>query len=575
MAFFNGNRNQPSAPNYQGAGAFGFEKLSTRQFVIMFLVVVAAIVFVGKLFYMQVIDAPNKVAEAQATRDTSRTLLAHRGTIYDRNGNILATSIEVKSVYCDPTLVSDLQEQAECLVQVLGGNFEDYCELMTIDNSRYVCIARRISIEDAEKLMEMNLDGFYYEDELQRYYPYGEIGGQVIGCLDSNGKGLTGLEAYYDEILAGKNGVMRFQYGINGTPIPGTVYESEPAVNGKDIVISLDIGLQEYLEGRIKVEMDRLEGSSSNAVIMDSSTGEIFASASYPLFNPADRSVVEPGADQLKCVSVAFEPGSVFKTVSALAILEAGKLSPEDTIDCPEELEADSFVVKDAHERPAVTYSFREILAESSNVGISLAVQDYLGFQAFYDKIIEYQLNQPTGVDFPGESAGYLSDFGTWARIQGYNVSFGQGISVTPLQITRFYAAIDNDGVAVTPHFLISYPETGETPTYETSTICSNYAALQTLKDMLVSVVEEGTGKAARISGYTIAGKTSTAEIASETGGYKEGIYNLAFCGFMPNSSSNFVCFVAVNDVPYLSNVTNVYKDIMTFTIDRYKISPE
>ena len=123
MAFFNGNRNQPSAPNYQGAGAFGFEKLSTRQFVIMFLVVVAAIVFVGKLFYMQVIDAPNKVAEAQATRDTSRTLLAHRGTIYDRNGNILATSIEVKSVYCDPTLVSDLQEQAECLVQVLGGNF--------------------------------------------------------------------------------------------------------------------------------------------------------------------------------------------------------------------------------------------------------------------------------------------------------------------------------------------------------------------------------------------------------------------------------------------------------------------
>lgn len=569
------NQSKTAEYNYQGPGMFGISTLNARQIFVIGFAVLLVIVFFIKLIFLQVIDAEDVKNAGFKTRDTTKTILAHRGTIYDRNGNILAASVEVKSVYCDPKLVTDLQEEAECLVSVLGGEFTDYCELMTIENSRYVCIARKISLEDAQKLIDMSLDGFSYEDELERYYPYGQVGGQIVGCLDSNGVGLTGLEAYYDEVLAGENGTKSYEYGVNGTAIPGTVYESKEAVDGKDIVVSLDIDMQAQLEESLLDEYTRLEGDGASALLMDSSTGEILAMASYPLFNPADRSVVEEGSDQVKCITQAFEPGSVFKTVSALAILEEGTLTPEDEIECPTSLEADEYEVKDAHERSAVTYTFRDILKYSSNVGISLAVEDYLGFEKLYNKITQYGLAEATGVDYPNESAGYLADVSTWSKIQSYNVTFGQGVMATPLQIARFYSAIDNDGIAVTPHFLISYPQDGTTPSYETTTISTDQEALDTLKSMLVSVVEDGTGTSAAISGYTIAGKTSTAEIASDEGGYKEGVYNLAFCGFMPNSSSNLVCFVAVNDTPYLSNVCAAYKDIMTFAIDRYKISPE
>lgn len=561
--------------SYRGPGVFGHDNLSARHYFVFGFACLLAIIFVCQLVRITIIDAADREALATATRNTQHTILAQRGTIYDRNGNILATSVKVKSVYCDPLLVSDLQEEAECLVEVLGGDFAEYCNLMSMDNSRYVCVARRISLDDAERLAEMHLDGFFYEDELERIYPYGQIGGQIIGCLDSDGVGLTGLEAYYDEVLAGSNGVKKYQYGVNGTPIPGTVYEDVPAVDGKDIVVSIDIGMQEYMEDCLVECKTKFDASSSEAVLMDASTGEIFAIASLPFFNPADRSVVEPGSDQVKCIANAFEPGSVFKTVSALAILENGQLTPDDTIDCPVYLEADTFKVSDAHTRGETTYSFREILAVSSNVGISLAVQDYLGFDKFYNKIIAYQLNQPTGVDYPNESAGYLSPFDTWARIQGYNVSFGQGIMVTPLQMTRFYGALRNGGVATTPHFLISLPEDGTQIEYDTATITTDKKSLSTLQSMLVSVVDDGTGYGAAISGYTVAGKTSTAEIASDDGGYKEGVWNLAFCGFLPNSSSELVCFVAAKDVPYLTNVTGTFKAIMSYAIDRYKISPE
>ena len=315
---------KPQAPSFAGVSLASDNSLEGRSRLALFIVCIVVVIFAIQLLRLQVFQAADNAAAGQAARASTTKLLAHRGTIYDRNGNVLATSVEVKSVYCDPTLVSDLQEEAQDLASVLGNSVEYYSDIMTTPDSRYVCIARKIPVETAEKLIDMSLDGLYYEDELDRVYPYGEVGGQIIGCLDADGKGYTGLEAYYDDILKGTDGVKRAQAGVGGAAIPGTVYEQVDPVDGEDIMISIDIEMQAYLEEQIKASAEKLDADSSSAVLMDAGTGEIYAAASLPLFNPSDRSTVEAGATDLKCVTHAFEPGSVFKTVSALSLASWG-----------------------------------------------------------------------------------------------------------------------------------------------------------------------------------------------------------------------------------------------------------
>lgn len=348
----------------------------------------------------------------------------------------------------------------------------------------------------------------------------------------------------------------------------------EPAVDGQDIVVSIDIDMQSYLEKRLAEGVSTIEGEDGRAVLMDASTGELLAIASTPYFDPSNPSDSEVGSDSLKTVTQAYEPGSTFKTASMMAMLEAGVVTPDTTIFAPAELSADEYVITDAHERGDMTMTARYVIQDSSNIGTSLLVETYLGFRPLYDKIVSYGLNGQTGVDYPGEAAGYLSpDVDTWPLITKYNVTFGQGISTTPLQMVRFYGALVNDGVACTPHFLISKPQTGETPQYDTEQIVENTAAIEPMISMLETVVEEGTGTGAAIDGYRVAGKTGTAEYVDEdTGVYAKNSYNLGFVGVLPNASTPLVCFVGVNEVPYERNTTEVFKDIMTEAISRYRV---
>ena len=329
------------------------------------------------------------------------------------------------------------------------------------------------------------------------------------------------------------------------------------------------------MEERLEADQEGLTANGGSAIVMDGGTGEIYAAASLPLLDPTDRTEMEDDAPKLKCVTDLFEPGSIFKSVSTMAILEAGTMGPDDELFCPASITADGYTISDAHERGDATFTLRQILDQSSNVGISLAAEQ-MGFEELYERILAYNLNELSGVDYPGEQSGYLLDFDQWSKVQAYNVSFGQGISLTPLQITRFYGALVNDGVECTPHFLLSKPQSGETPEYATEQVIENKEAIATMTSMLETVVTDGTGKAAAIEGFDVAGKTSTAEIYDEeNGGYRKGVYNLAFTGFLANSSSQLVCFVGANEVPIDNVVTPMFKDIMTAAIDRFDIYPE
>lgn len=588
---------------------------SNRAFWPLAIFAIFAAVFFLRLVYLQVIVAGDYSAQAQAQRTSYLTIEPRRGTIYDRNGVVLATSVDATTIYVDPTEVTDVNMTAQLLADSLGGQASDYLGKVTANNTRYSVIKRKadtsvgddlqsrvtervaeaqkqenVRAKDAGEQAQTVQSGIHFVTESRREYPNGQVAGQVVGACsigvdeDKNREyyyGICGLEKQYNDVLSGTPGYYEAEYGRSGQAIPGGVHEQVDAVDGQDIVVSIDINLQRDVEEYLTNGCKDLEAASGSAVLMDGSTGEIYAAASLPLFNPADRSEVKEGAMQLKCVTDLFEPGSIFKSVSTMAILETGTPTPDSELFCPASITADGYTISDAHERGDATFTLREILDQSSNVGISLATEQ-MGFDELYNHIVKYNLHSTTGVDYPGEgeegtdALGMLAPLEQWSAVQAYNVSFGQGVSVTPLQMTRFYGAIVNSGVECVPHFLLSMPQSGYTPVYETEDVIENKDAIGDMQSMLKSVVTDGTGKLAAIDGYNVAGKTSTAEIYDEeNGGYRKNVYNLAFTGFLADSSSKLVCFVGANEVPGNRVVTPIFKDIMTSAIDRFGITSE
>ncbi len=548
---------------------------SGRLGIVLAVFLVVACIFLLRLIYLQVIVSDSYAAMAQESRTVSFDTTPRRGTIYDRNGLVLATSVDATTIYANPSEVTDVDYEAGKLAEVLGGEQKEYIDLIKRKKKTFVYIKRQVDNEVADRVKALELDGVYFVDDTKREYPNGAVGGQVIGYCNVDGEGITGLELQYDDVLRGTPGTYSAEHGRDGIPIPGGVHEETKAVDGQDIVISLDIKLQEVVEEALKKGVDRLDGEKGTSCVMDAATGEIYAVCSLPLMDPSNMEESEVGSDQVTAITQAIEPGSIFKTVTCLAALDAETIEPETVIHCPSVIHANDYEVTDAHPRPDVDWSLRTIMNKSSNVGISMVADSRLTFNGLYNAIVNYNLGEATGVDYPGEAAGIVQDFDNWARIVGYNVSFGQGITVTPLQMVRFYGAIANDGVAVQPHFLLSMPQTHYEPIYGCERVCFDVDALDKTKSILRTVVTDGTGKAADIEGYEVVGKTSTAEIADGEGGYLEGHYNLAFVGFLDNSSSKLVCYVGANDIAYESSVTDVFKAIMENAVEQYNVVAE
>lgn len=556
---------------------------------------VIAAVFLIRLVFLQVIVSDHYTAMAQETRTINFDTTPRRGTIYDRNGVVLAVSVDATTIYCNPNEVTDANYEAHMLAKVMGGATTDYLpKLTTLETQRidedgeyiynedgspsmtpvtFAYIKRQADVDVAQQVKDLKLDGIYFIADTRREYPNGGIGGQVIGVCDVDGNGITGLELQYNDILSGTKGTYSAERGEKGTPIPGGVHEDIPAVDGEDIMISLDIKLQDTVERALSEGIKPYEAKKGSSIVMDAETGEIYAICSYPFLDPTNLENSLIGSENLTAITQPYEPGSIFKSISALAVLEAGALEPDDFLFCPAKLPADEYTITDAHSRSDISMTFTQILNQSSNVGISLATEKS-GFDKLNDMIHRLKLTEKTGVDYPGEVQGVMQDFSEWAKVTGYNISFGQGITVSPLQMVRAYGAIANDGILTTPHFLLSKPQTGVYEEYPTEQVVTDQVALEKLKGMMRGVVTSGTGKNANIEGYEVVGKTSTAEIA-ENGMYAENRYNLCFTGFIDNSNSKLVCLAAANDVIYEGNVANIFSDIMKEAIEQYNIVPE
>ncbi len=566
-----GNREQRP---HRAAAASGMDRsmFGGRLNWLILLFGAFAIILLGRLVWLQLIDAQNNL-DRGSSREVTVDVQARRGTIYDRNGTILATTVDAYNVFCHPHMVDTgkVDQLANALSAAFGGEAQDYKNKITQDTN-FVYLYKGTDEEGMKKIKELGIDGVDFEKTTKRVYPCGAVGSQIIGVLNSDGQALTGLELYYNDILAGTAGRKTTEYSKEGVPVPGTEKVTAEVVDGRDIVVSIDVDMQEKLEESLTVRVEEVQGKTGSAILMDSATGEIYACSSSPTFDITNMTEVKEGATNLSGISSAYEPGSIMKPLTMLAALSDGKVNADSKYYCPNRLTVDGYTITDSHSRASQDMSVTDIIAESSNVGISLVAQD-LTFSRLYDYIQQYQLCQKTGVDYPGEATGSVASRDKWTEVQGYNISFGQGLTTSPIEMVRFYGALANDGVACTPHFLMDVPSEDAPRSYETSQITDRVDCITTLEGMMQQVVERGTGTDAQIDGYRVVGKTGTAEIASESGGYQEGMYNLSFVGYLPDTSTNLVCFVGATDVPGERKTVPAFRDIMAFAIDRYNIT--
>ena len=546
-------------PRRRGSEGGNDDNYDRRQRNLLTLLGVAMVVVVARLAWWQLVRGPGLASEAEQHRQNVISLPAHRGTIYDRNGNVLAMSEDCRTVYCNPKEVTEPQETAEVLATYLGGSSEDYFDALREDTT-FSYIKRKVDREAAdaisEELSERKLPGVYYLRDSRRIYPYGAVGGQVLGIVGVDGDGITGLELYYDDILRGKDGEMIIETGNRGIPIAGAVSQTIDAKDGTDIVVSLDINVQRVAEEQIVEGVREYKAESGSVMVTNPQTGEILAACSTPLLDASDTSVVEEGATSLKLVSDSYEPGSIFKILTSAIGIEAGVVDSSSTFYVPAFLQVGDDIVSDDDDRYQDMYmSLREILRRSSNAGAALVAQEEIGADTFAEGVARFGIGQMTGIDYPGEAPGIVKARSEYDGSSVGSMAFGQGLAIPLVQMVRAVGAIANGGRLITPHFLLS--KGVETVDWgEGERVVSEGTATQVV-DMMRTVIEEGTGKPAQVPGYDVAGKTGTGERAdTKKGGYVEDRYTSSLIGFAPATDPTVMVYAGLNGTPYLASAS-------------------
>jgi cell division protein FtsI (penicillin-binding protein 3) len=522
-------------------------RLGRYRFVLASLLAGLAVVS-ARLVYIQLVQGPAYAAMAKEQRSRELELPAQRGSIYDREGKPLAVTTAAKTVYAVPREVADAQAAARALASTLGGSEETYRAKLE-KKSNFVYLARRVPLERAQALEQLKLAGIYFQDDTRRVYPGSSLACQVLGFIGVDGNGLSGVEKQYDELLAGKPGVLICEKGIGGVPIPGGVSLREEPVDGQNVVLTLDADIQYQAQTVLAETVKRWKAKSGSVVVMDAKTGAILALASVPDFDPNRYSEADPQAFRCRPVTDRYEPGSTVKAVTAAAAIEERLARPDTKFRLPPTLKIGTRTIHEAHPRGTVDWTLTQIVTNSSNVG-AVKLGLLLGPEKMYEYLERFGLTERSGVDYPGEAVPSVPKPKDWSSTSIGNIPFGQGLAVTPLQLARAIAAIGNGGYLVTPHVLQQLPDAPTTKLEWPTRRAISEQTAATMREVLKDVVTEGTGKGAAVLGYTVAGKTGTAQKARTDGvrGYAKGKYVASFSGFLPADDPAVVIVVTVDE---------------------------
>lgn len=497
--------------------------------------------------YWQTVRSGELASLAKEERTANQTLPYRRGAIYDRNGVVLAQSVARTSVQCDPTLVRPEQvgEIAEAIYRRFGGSYEEYVSDLTATNSRGVTILSAADVDAAADLQSLGYQGLYYRSVYQRVYPLKEVGCSVIGCLRSDGVPASGLELQYDSVLTGEDGASVRELANTGGLIVGGQSEYEAPTDGADVRISLDVDIQRVAQETLAQVVSEWKSGDACAVVIQPETGEILACASTPTFDPNHLDNVD--ALSLKPITSSYEPGSVFKPLSFSMAIDLGIATPTTSYWAPAKVKVGDDWVSDADGRQyEMDMTITNALERSSNVGTVLCLEQ-VGPEKFSEYLERYQIGHATGVDYPYEDIPHVRTYeefdGAWEAM-----TFGQSIAVSPLELCRAIAAIANEGVLTTPHFLLSAG--GEDVDYGEGSRVISTSTADDVAWMMNSVVVNGYAYTGKIPGYNLSAKTGTAErYDSSTGTYSKDHYVVSFVGFGPTENPKACCYVLIDDV--------------------------
>jgi cell division protein FtsI (penicillin-binding protein 3) len=525
---------------------------SPRRLVALFVISALAFAAMGaRLVVLQVAQFPRFARLAADQRERQYTFPAHRGAIYDRNGESLAISVEFQTVFTDHVHITNAYEASAKLSPVLGVTRRSLEEKLQPDwaGDQFEYLARQISPKIADKVEALNIPGIYVKPEPKRIYPSDSLGSHVVGFVNADSDALEGIELQYDELLRGRAGRMDLEQDPQGVPLPQADFIYEPAVPGHSLYLTIDKDLQAITESALAYGIREYQASAASAIILRPHTGEILAMANLPTFDLNNFSDPDPAARRNRAVTDNYEPGSAFKIVTAAAVLEENLASPGTVISVPDQIQVADRVIHESHWHPLADMSVSEIIQESSNVGtVKLALT--LTADKLDKWIREFGFGSKTGLDFPGEGEGILLDRDEWWGSSIGTVPLGQGIAVTPLQMLMAYSTIANKGVWVEPKFIHStMGEDGEllpSPTAARHRVVSRRTARQ-LMDILTRVVSDGTGIMAQIPGYSVAGKTGTAQKPSPDGGYAKS-YIGSFVGLAPADRPEIAIIVVLDE---------------------------
>lgn len=503
----------------------------------------------AKLVSLQLVHHAEYQRLAHARQELLIEIPGPRGSIFDRNGQPLAMSVPAESVHVNPLKVPDLGLASEILGLVLHLDREELYGKMkaAYDNHRgFLWVKRQVSTEEALSLRNLDLDWIEFESESQRHYPKGRLAAHVLGSVDFEEKGSAGIEKALDADLHGRPGQVRLLTDVKRRGIDSQLNSEARA--GTAITLTIDERLQFVAEREIGVQVDKLHARSGSIVVMNPSNGEILALASYPTYDPN----LPPGQGQSvenrqnHAVSVPFEPGSVFKVVTLTAALETTGLRPESPINCHGGvLKLPGRVIHDSHAGHGIL-PMAMVLAKSSNVG-AVEVGMQVGQANLYDYVRKFGFGRKTGIELPAESSGKLRKLTRWGKTSWASVSIGQEVSVTTVQLAQAASVMANGGLLVKPHLVLKKGSQFQPPAPPVRVIKPETAI--TMRQMMEGVVlPGGTAPNARLQGYSVGGKTGSAQIFDMVAKrYSHNNYNGSFVGFAPLTNPAIVVVVTLN----------------------------
>lgn len=554
-----------------------------RMTALMLIFAVIALGITAKLGYEQIIHGSKLEYGALNTRLREISTKPDRGTIFDRNGNALAISVETESLYINPSIVRKSKEAAivaQSLSDILEIPVEKIEEKIARETS-FEYIKRHVDDEKVAQIRALGYKGVYFHEETKRSYPKGSLASQIIGFAGIDNQGLNGLELSYDSVLLGQEGKFLIEYDGGGNELPQAMKDFIPAEQGSDLYLTIDETIQYIVERELKNVVTEQSAAGATALVMDVKTGALLAMANYPDYDPNHYNDVDSSVWNNPAVSGLYEPGSTFKILTSAMVLEEGVTTPIDGFYCPGYIMITKMRMNCWKRAGHGSETFTDGVANSCNP-VFATVVERLGKEKFYDYLDGFGMNRKTGIDLPGEALSLMIKEDKVVPYDLAAMSIGQSNAYTPIQMITAISAVANGGSLMKPYIVDRIcDKDGNLIKQVEPTVVREVISEATAREVwgiLENVVSHGTGSKGKVEGYLVAGKTGTAQKVASDGGYSVRDKVVSFAGFAPADNPQIACIVIV-DTPL--NETQggvvagpVFKNILADTL-RYLEVPK